>query len=157
MLMDHVEKAMRIVEAQAGVRPMTADEACEMVKAISDGLMRLAQGDAEPTRQEPPVDPKRAIRGKSIVCLECGRTFKTLSKKHLESHGLTPDQYRERWGYKKRAPLSCRETAKARSERMKAMKLWTRTGKKDNAKPKPAKGTGKEPAKEAAKDAAKEA
>ncbi|XXJ18882.1 MucR family transcriptional regulator [Desulfovibrio caledoniensis] len=147
--MDHMEKAVKIVEAQAGVRPMTADEACEMVKSLSDGLQRIAEGGAEPSKQEPPVDPKRAIRDKSIVCLECGRTFKTLSKKHLESHGLTSDQYREKWGYKKRAPLSCRETAKARSERMKAMKLWTRTGKKDDAKPKPAKGAAKEAAKDA--------
>lgn len=144
-----MEKAVKIVEAQAGVRPMTADEACEMVKSLSDGLQRIAEGGAEPSKQEPPVDPKRAIRDKSIVCLECGRTFKTLSKKHLESHGLTADQYREKWGYKKRAPLSCRETAKARSDRMKAMKLWTRTGKKDEAKPKPAKGASKETAKDA--------
>ncbi|EGB16352.1 transcriptional regulator, MucR family [Pseudodesulfovibrio mercurii] len=142
--MDHVEKAMRIVEAQAGVRPMTADEACQMVKNLSDGLRELANGEAAPTRQEPPVDPKRAIRNKSIVCLECGRTFKTLSKRHLESHGLTPDEYRAKWGYKKRTPLSCRETAKARSERMKEMKLWTRTGKKPDDKKKPAKAAGKD-------------
>jgi predicted transcriptional regulator len=144
-----MENALKIVEAQAGVRPMTVDELCETIERLAERLKRIADGDAEPPKQEPPCDPKRAIRNKSIVCLECGRTFKTLSKKHLESHGLTADQYREKWGYKKRAPLSCRETAKARSERMKEMKLWTRTGKKDDAKPKPVKGPGKEAAKDA--------
>ncbi|WFS63410.1 MucR family transcriptional regulator [Pseudodesulfovibrio thermohalotolerans] len=147
--MSHMENALKIVEAQAGVRPMTVDEACEMVKSLSDGLQKIADGDAEPPKQEPPCDPKRAIRNKSIVCLECGRTFKTLSKKHLESHGLTPDEYRAKWGYKKRAPLSCRETAKARSERMKEMKLWTRTGKKPEDKEKPAKGKAKDAPKDA--------
>jgi len=128
---------------------MSADEACQMVKSLSDGLQEIAQGDAEPPTQEPFCDPKRAIRNKSIVCLECGRTFKTLSKKHLESHGLTPDGYRAKWGYKKRASLSCRETAKARSERMKEMKLWTRTGKKPDDKEKPAKGKAKDASKDA--------
>ncbi|WP_394699815.1 MucR family transcriptional regulator [uncultured Pseudodesulfovibrio sp.] len=109
----------------------------------------MAHGEVVLTRQVPHVDPKRAIRNKSIVCLECGRTFKTLSKRHLESHGLTPDEYRAKWGYKKRAPLSCRETAKARSERMKEMKLWTRTGKKPDDKKKPAKAAGKDAAKDA--------
>lgn len=147
--MSHMDSALKIVEAQAGVRPMSADEACQMVKNLSDGLQKIAEGDAEPPKQEPPCDPKRAIRNKSIVCLECGRTFKTLSKKHLESHGLTPDEYRAKWGYKKRAPLSCRETAKARSERMKEMKLWTRTGKKPDDKEKPAKGKAKDASKDA--------
>ncbi|WP_272700879.1 MucR family transcriptional regulator [Desulfovibrio sp. Fe33] len=147
--MDHMEKAVKIVEAQAGVRPMTADELCETIERLAERLKRIADGESEPPKQEPPCDPKRAIRDKSIVCLECGRTFKTLSKKHLESHGLTPDEYRAKWGYKKRAPLSCRDTAKARSERMKAMKIWTRTGKKDDAKPKPSKGAAKESAKDA--------
>ena len=142
--MNHMENALKIVEAQAGVRAMTADELCEAIERLTNGLKRIADGDAEPPKQEPPCDPKRAIRNKSIVCLECGRTFKTLSKKHLESHGLTPDEYRAKWGYKKRAPLSCRETAKARSERMKEMKLWTRTGKNADAKPKPAKGKTKD-------------
>ncbi|BDQ38854.1 transcriptional regulator [Pseudodesulfovibrio nedwellii] len=142
--MDYVEKATRIVEAQAGVRAMTAEELCETVERLTEGLKKIADGDAEPPKQEPPCDPKRAIRNKSIVCLECGRTFKTLSKKHLESHGLTPDEYRNKWGYKKRAPLSCRETSKARSERMKEMKLWTRTGKNAEEKPKPAKNKTKD-------------
>ncbi|WP_018124599.1 MucR family transcriptional regulator [Desulfovibrio oxyclinae] len=147
--MSHMDNALKIVEAQAGVRQMTADEACEMVKSLSDGLQKIAQGEADPPKQEPPCDPKRAIRNKSIVCLECGRTFKTLSKKHLESHGLTPDEYRAKWGYRKRAPLSCRETAKARADRMKEMKLWTRTGKEPDDKDKPTKGKAKDAAKDA--------
>lgn len=49
--MDHMENALKIVEAQAGVRPMTADEACEMVKSLSDGLQKIAEGDVEPPKQ----------------------------------------------------------------------------------------------------------
>jgi len=147
--MDHMENALKIVEAQAGVRPMTVDELCETIERLTERLKRIADGYAEPPRQEPPCDPKRAIRNKSIVCLECGRTFKTLSKKHLESHGLTPDEYRAKWGYRKRTPLSCRETAKARSDRMKEMKLWTRTGKEFDDKDKPTKGKAKDAAKDA--------
>lgn len=126
--MEHLKEAVRIVEAQASVRAMTAEEACDMVARLSKGIRELADGGRITFDQAPTMDPKRAIRTKSIMCLECGRSFKTLSRKHLAAHGLTPEEYRAKWGYPARMPLSCRETAKARSERMKGMKLWTRTG-----------------------------
>lgn len=129
MDMDHIEKAVRIAEAQAHVRSMTADEVCDMVRKLSDGFKRMTDdGDSEHVTK-PVVDPKRAIKQKSITCLECGRSFKSISRKHLESHGLTPDEYRAKWGYPRRSPLSCRETAKSRSQRMKDMKLWAKTKK----------------------------
>ncbi|MDD4455982.1 MAG: MucR family transcriptional regulator [Syntrophotalea acetylenica] len=143
--MDHMESALKIVEAQAGVRPMTTDEISEMVRKLRNDLVSMEEGEREPEVQQPPVDPKRAIKLKKIICLECGQSYKTLSRKHLAKHGLTPDEYRGKWGYPKRFPLSCRETTKARSERMKEMKLWTRTGKDKPEKTKPAKAATKSP------------
>ena len=144
--MDHMEKAVRIAEAQAHVRSMSADEVCEMVRKLSDGFKRMSgeEGEQHGSAAKPAVDPRRAIKLKAITCLECGRSFKSISRKHLESHGLTPDEYREKWGYPKRSPLSCRETAQARSKRMKDMKLWTRTGKQPVEPPKPAKAASKD-------------
>jgi len=127
--MDCMEQAMKMVEAQAGVREMTAEGMISMVKDVNMGLSGIISGELGDKAQEPAVDPKKAIRKKTITCVECGKTFKTITKRHLESHGLTPTEYREKWGYPKGQPLSCRETAKARSERMKNMELWKKTGK----------------------------
>ena len=132
--MNHMEQALKIAEAQAHVRAMTADEIYEMVKRLCEGLKEIDETEQSGSVAEPPVPPNKAIKLKTITCLECGRVFKTLSKKHLESHGLTPDEYRDKWGYPRRTPLSCKETVRARSERMKDMKLWTRN-KKGSQKP----------------------
>ena len=74
--------------------------------------------------QQPAADPKKAIREKSIVCLECGKSFKVITKKHLEKHGLTPEEYKAKWGYKKNQSLVCKALARERRKKMQSMELW---------------------------------
>jgi predicted transcriptional regulator len=58
-----------------------------------------------------------------LVCLEDGKTFKSL-KRHLQTvHGMTPDQYRERWGLNRDYPMVAPAYAKARSALAKGMGL----------------------------------
>ncbi len=125
---EYVKEALEIVKAQASVRNMTEDEISSMVKSLSYSIKTLAEGaeskPAESKEQQPPVDPKKSIRDKSIVCLECGKTFKILTKKHLASHDLTPNQYKEKWGFKKNTPLIAKSLARERRKRMQAMQLW---------------------------------
>lgn len=61
---------------------------------------------------------------KSITCLECGKSFKLISRKHLASHGLDADAYREKWGIKRDVPLVCKALQRTRRKKMKDMKLW---------------------------------
>jgi predicted transcriptional regulator len=121
---DYLKQALEIVKAQASVRTMTADEISSMVKKIASDLRALSDGIMEPEAQEPAVDPKKAIREKSVICLECGKSFKVLTKKHLASHGLTPEEYKEKWGYKKGTSLVAKSLARERRKKMKKMKLW---------------------------------
>ena len=65
-----------------------------------------------------------SIKEEAIVCLECGKTFKVITKKHLILHGLDAVSYREKWGLKKGTPLTCKELQRARRQKMKDMKLW---------------------------------
>ena len=121
-MQDSLKQALEIVKAQAGVRVMSAEEMVSMLKTIADSISNV---DREEVKEEQPsVDPKKAIREKSIVCLECGKSFKVLTKKHLASHGLTPDEYREKWGYKKGTALVAKGLARARRKKMQSMKLW---------------------------------
>lgn len=49
-------------------------------------------------RPAPAVAVKKSVLPDYIICLEDGKKLKML-KRHLMSHyGLTPEQYRERWG-----------------------------------------------------------
>ena len=45
------------------------------------------------------LDEVRAyVSGETIQCLVCGKHLRRLQFKHLESHGMTADDYRERFG-----------------------------------------------------------
>jgi predicted transcriptional regulator len=60
------------------------------------------------------------------VCLEDGKTFKSL-KRHLMTHyGLTPDQYRAKWGLPASYPMVAPSYAAARSALAKDMGLGKR-------------------------------
>ncbi len=124
---DHVKQALEIVKAQASVRNMTEEEINSMIKSLSEGIQKASQGTAEEQvseEQHPAVDPKKAIREKSIVCLECGKSFKVITKKHLAKHDMTPDEYKEKWGYKKNQSLVAKSLARERRKKMQEMELW---------------------------------
>jgi predicted transcriptional regulator len=127
---EYVQHALEIVKAQASVRTMSEDEITSMVQSLSQQLKGIVEGNGvqaeEAKAQDPAVDPKKAIREKAVVCLECGKKFKVLSKKHLAQHGLTPEEYKEKWGYKKGQSLVTKELARQRKQKMQEMQLWKR-------------------------------
>lgn len=133
---DFLKMAMDMVKAQASVRTMSAEEMASMVLELSKKLSALA-GCATASVTPPPaevagpaMDPKKSIKEKSITCLECGRTMKLLTAKHLSSHGLTKAEYLAKYGMKKGTSLLAKGLARARKEKMKSMELWKRRGTK---------------------------
>lgn len=127
---DYLKEALEIVKAQASVRTMTEDEITSMVQALAVGIKAIAEGVSIEAKEDFAVEPSKAIREKSILCCICGKSFKVLTKKHLASHGLTPEEYREKLGYKKKTPLVCKSLQRERRKKMKEMKLWTKRGTK---------------------------
>ena len=123
---DFLKEALDIVKAQATVRTMSEEEILSMVKSLASGIRAISDGAADDVEEAavPSTDPKKAVREKSIICLESGKAFKVLTKRHLAKFGLTPDEYREKWGYPKKTPLVCKELQRQRRKKMKDMKLW---------------------------------
>lgn len=131
---DHLKSALEIVKAQASVRNMTDEEITSMLKSVAAGIQAADEGGVMSLAESlvagaPFMDPKKAIKEKSITCLECGRSFKVLTKKHLAAHGLTPEQYREKYGLKKGTALCAKSLVRERRKKMQDMKLWERRGK----------------------------
>ncbi len=121
----HIKEALEIVKAQASVRVMTEEEITDMVKKLAEGIRSIGEGEPTPGSTEVPLmDPKKAIKEKTITCLESGKQFKVLTKRHLAKYGVTPDEYREKWGYKKGTPLVCKSLQRERRKKMKEMRLW---------------------------------
>jgi len=130
---DYLKQAVEIVKAQASVRKMNEEEITSMIKALAGSIRGVAGGVAPVVETEAAVDPKNAIREKSVICCECGKSFKVLTKRHLATHGLTPEQYREKYGYKKGTSLVAKSLARDRRKTMQGMKLWEK--RKKVAKP----------------------
>lgn len=130
---DFIKQALDIVKAQASVRTMTEDEIASMVKKISSSIRDISAGsfaESAPKEAAPNIEPKKAIREKTILCLECQKTFKVLTKKHLATHGLTPEEYSAKYGYKKGTSLIAKGLSRSRRKKMQEMQLWKKKTKK---------------------------
>lgn len=123
--MDYLREAIGIVTAQAAVRAMQPEEIESMIRGVAAGIKNVIDEPAEILDLMPTTAQARAsIKEGSIVCLECGKKFKIMTAKHLLGHGLTPDQYKAKYGLPKSQALACKALARARRARMKDMRLW---------------------------------
>lgn len=128
---DYQSQAFELVKAQAGVREMNEEEMKSMLLSLTNSLKDISEGccSAEHTAQAQDLDPKKAVKEKSVTCLECGKTFKVLTKRHLALHDLDVDEYKKKWGYKKSQSLVAKSLARERRKKMQEMELWKRRKK----------------------------
>ncbi|RWG49591.1 MAG: transcriptional regulator [Mesorhizobium sp.] len=132
-----VELTADIVSAFVSNNSVPVAGLADLISSVHSSLSGLGQRSAVPAEaQVPAVNPKKSVFPDYILCLEDGKKFKSL-KRHLALHGLTPDEYRARWGLKPDYPMVAPNYAAQRSELAKASGL----GRKPAAKP--AKGNGK--------------
>jgi predicted transcriptional regulator len=76
----------------------------------------------------PPVPIKRSITPDYIISLEDGKHYKSL-KRHLKGRGLTPDEYRAKWGLPPDYPMVAKSYSAARAELARASGLGQRRRK----------------------------
>ena len=62
----------------------------------------------------PAVPIRKSITPDFLICLDDGKRLKTL-KRHLTNLGMTPDQYRTKWGLPDSYPIVAPEYAATRS------------------------------------------
>ena len=77
-------------------------------------------------RPQPAVPIKKSVTPDYIICLEDGKKLKML-KRHLKTrYGMSPDEYRERWGLAADYPMVAPNYAEQRRELAKKIGLGTR-------------------------------
>lgn len=114
-----------IVSAYLSNNSMAPAEIPALINQVHAALTRVAsgQGDTGSEAPKPAVPIKRSIHPDYIVCLEDGKKFKSL-KRHLRTHyGMTPEQYREKWGLTPDYPMVAPNYAATRSQLAKEMGL----------------------------------
>ena len=126
-----VDLAAGIVSAYVSNNTVAAADLPKLINEVHAALTRVARGsDARRGPQKPAVPPKRSVTPGHIVCLEDGKKFKSL-RRHLHSqYGLSPEQYREKWGLPSDYPMVAPNYAATRSALAKKMGLGRRRGRR---------------------------
>jgi len=96
------------------------------------------------------VDWRKSITKHAVVCLECGKTFKQLSTRHLMMHGLDGRLYRAKYGIPHTQSLAAETVTARRRKITQETRPWEKTPRYLRAQER----DGKAPAEEAKAPAA---
>lgn len=123
-----------IVSAHVSNNSVAVSDLPLLIQNVHSALNGLSQGEEQPQpKQEPAVSIRSSIKPDYIVCLEDGKKLKML-KRHLMTHyGMTPDEYRQKWGLNADYPMVAPNYAEQRRTLAKKIGLGTkrrRTAKK---------------------------
>ncbi|MGH1398832.1 MAG: MucR family transcriptional regulator [Alphaproteobacteria bacterium] len=116
-----------IVASYVGNNAIAAQEIPALIDQVYKGLSNVG-GNASllADRPKPAVAIKKSITPDHIICLEDGKKLKML-KRHLNTaYGMSPDEYRERWGLPADYPMVAPNYAKRRSALAKDIGLGKR-------------------------------
>lgn len=121
----YIQLTANIVSAYVSNNTVASAEIPNLIAQVFSALMRISSGQTAPPAEplKPAVAVKRSVTPEYIVCLEDGKKFKSL-KRHLRTqYGITPEQYREKWGLPPDYPMVAPNYAAARSQLAKQMGL----------------------------------
>ena len=128
---DYLNEALKIVKVQASVRVMREEEVIAFVQKVAQGICATAENrlSVELNREERALAGRKSVKEKSVTCLECGKNFRVLTKRHLVAHGMDINDYRKKWGINRGVALVCKALQRNRRKKMNEMKLWERCRK----------------------------
>lgn len=115
------ELTTEIVKTFVNSNQLPPEKIGVVTEEIGNTLSNLANGTSEPPK-EPAVAIEKSITPDFLICLEDGKKYKSL-KRHLRKLGMTPQQYRDKWGLPADYPMVSPNYAKQRSKMAKAMGL----------------------------------
>ena len=130
--------AAKLATSYVGNNKVALDQVPALISSLHEALTNVESGEEI---REPMVPIDKSVKRTEIICLECGQGHKML-KRHLSAaHGLSVEEYRERWDLAKNYPLVAPNYAKQRSELAKKIGL----GRKPGAGRKPSAVRSKKP------------
>ncbi|ASY61159.1 MucR family transcriptional regulator [Sinorhizobium sp. CCBAU 05631] len=126
----NLELTSRVVAAYLSRNIVPAADLASLVQQTYLSLCSTSQADkaeeaeeAAVEEQRPAVPIKKSVTADFIICLECGKKFKSLKRHLMAKYGLTPQQYREKWGLPGDYPMVASSYAQKRSDLARALGL----------------------------------
>jgi predicted transcriptional regulator len=120
-----------IVAAHFANNTVAPSEVPAVIQSVYATLAGLGSPVVAPVaKQEPAVSVRASIKPDYIVCLEDGKKLKMLRRHLMTRYGMTPDDYRAKWGLPADYPMVAPNYAEQRRTLAKSIGLGTkRTGK----------------------------
>jgi predicted transcriptional regulator len=127
-----IQLASNIVSSYVANHNVPAENIPALIQSTYQALKTPMKEAEEPVRKEPAVPVGKSIdkNGEFIICLEDGKKFKSM-KRHLSTvYGLSPEEYRAKWGLSHDYPMVAPSYAQHRSALAKNMGLGKSNGAK---------------------------
>jgi predicted transcriptional regulator len=120
-----------IVSSHVANNSVVQSDMPDLIQSVFGKLSELATGeDATLIELSPAVPIKKSITDDNIVCLEDGKKLKMLKRHLMTAYGMTPEDYRAKWGLKPDYPMVAPNNALKRQELAKKIGLGRKPGSK---------------------------
>ena len=127
---DTLHLATEIVAAFVSNNAVTADKLPGLLQEVHDAVRALASGGtASAGSQQPAVPIKKSVTNEYVICLEDGKKLKMLKRYLRTQYGMSPEDYRRKWGLSADYPMVAPNYAKRRSDFAKEIGLGRAGGR----------------------------
>jgi len=116
----------KIVVSYVRHHRLVPDQLADLITSVHRAIGQLGQPLEPEEVLTPAVSIRQSVNRDFVVCLDCAYRGKTLRRHIATRHGLSPDEYRQRWGLRSNHPL----TAPAYSEHRSIMAKAREFGRK---------------------------
>ena len=115
-----------IVSSHVANNSVAVNDLPQLIQNVFATLAGLSTPTAEPeAKPEPAVSIRQSIKPDYIVCLEDGKKLKMLKRHLMTAYGMTPDDYRAKWGLPADYPMVAPNYAESRRQLAKSIGLGT--------------------------------
>ena len=119
-----------IVAAHVSNNSVAVNDLPNLIQNVHAALRGISVSRAAPeARPEPKVSIRSSVKPDYIVCLEDGKKQKMLKRHLMTNHGMTPDEYRQKWGLSSDYPMVAPNYAEQRRALAKSIGLGTKRRK----------------------------
>lgn len=120
-----------IVVSYVSNNSVAAEDVSSLIQNVYTTLSGLGgEGTTTEAKPEPAVSIRSSVKKDHIVCLEDGKKMKMLKRHLMTDHGLTPDEYRARWGLASDYPMVAPDYAAKRRDLAKKIGLGRKPGQR---------------------------
>jgi predicted transcriptional regulator len=116
-----------IVAAHVSNNSVAVNDLPNLIQNVHAALNAISSSRSAPeARPEPKVAIRSSVKPDYIVCLEDGKKQKMLKRHLMTNHGMTPDEYRQKWGLAADYPMVAPNYAEQRRTLAKSIGLGTK-------------------------------